>query len=403
MAIYITICQVNMKTEHPDILVIGLGAMGAAITYQLAKCRVNVVGVDQFTPPHAQGSTHGETRITREAIGEGMQFVPLAMRSHQLWRKMESETGRTLFTACGGVVIARVGGVSRLHEQQDFLGNTFRAAEAYAIPHERLSASEITARFPQFVLRGDECGYFEPGAGYLLPEACVSAQLTLASQHGADLRVGETVRSVLRVNDKTIVETDRARYQAGVTIVAAGAWIPQLLPALATTLTVRRQVQYWFARDVSLSHRYRPRDFPVFIWHWGDGADDVFYGFPQIDDSNAIKVACEQNDTATTPQTMQRDVLQTEIDAMFARHVNRKLRGIDARCVRAVPCLYTNAPAANFIIDRLPEAHDTIVVSACSGHGFKHSAAIGEAVALMAVSGETPKVLQPFALHAQHL
>ena len=391
-----------MKTEHPDILVIGLGAMGAAISYQLAKRGVRVVGVDQFAPPHVHGSTHGETRITREAIGEGMQFVPLAMRSHQLWRKMESETGRTLFTACGGVVIARVGGVSRLHEQQDFLGNTFRAAEAYAIPHQRLDANDIAVRFPQFVLRGDECGYFEPGAGYLAPEACVSAQLSLASQHGADLRVGETVRSVLRVNDKTIIETDCARYAAGVTIVAAGAWTPQLLPALATTLTVRRQVLYWFARDASLSHHYQPRDFPVFIWHWGGGADDVFYGFPQIDDSNAIKVACEQNETATTPQTMQRAVLKTEIDAMYTRHLAGKLRGIGARCVDAVPCLYTNAPGANFIIDRLPDATDTIVVSACSGHGFKHSAAIGEAVALMAVSGETPKVLQPFALNAQH-
>ena len=391
-----------MKTEHPDILVIGLGAMGAAITYQLATRGVKVVGVDQFTPPHARGSTHGETRITREAIGEGMQFVPLAMRSHQLWREIESETGRTLFTACGGLVIARADAVSRLHEQQDFLGNTFRAAEAYAIPHERLNANDIAARFPQFVLQGDECGYFEPGAGYLAPEACVSAQLNLASQHGADLRVGETVRSVLRVNDKTIIETNCARYQAGTTIVAAGAWIPQLLPELATTLTVRRQVLYWFARDASPEHSYRPRDFPVFIWHWGDGADDVFYGFPQIDDSNAIKVACEQNETATTPQTMDREVSQTEIDAMVARHINGKLRGIDARCVRAVPCLYTNVPGANFIIDRLPGASDTIVVSACSGHGFKHSAAIGEAVALMAMSGETPKVLQPFALNAQH-
>ena len=99
---------------------------------------------------------------------------------------------------------------------------------------------------------------------------------------------------------------------------------------------------------------------------------------------------------------MGREVSQTEINAMFTRHLNGKLRGIDARCVRAVPCLYTNAPAANFIIDRLPEAHDTIVVSACSGHGFKHSAAIGEAVALMAMSGATPEVLQPFALKTQH-
>ena len=389
-----------MKTEHPDVLVIGLGAMGSAIVYQLAKRGVKVLGVDQFTPPHTRGSSHGETRITREAIGEGMQFVPLAMRSHQLWREIEHETGQALLTACGGLIIAGTERLSRLHEQRDFLGNTIRAAEVHGIPHQRLSATEIAARFPQFVLRGDECGYFEPGAGFLAPEACVLAQLTLAARCGATLRFGETVHSVARLHEHTIVETDRTYYQPGITVVAAGPWVPQLLPQLAASLTVRRQVLYWFERDVAKTpaYSYQPRDFPIFIWHWGEGTNDVFYGFPQIGNSGTIKVATEQHDVSTTPETVMRDVGEEEIAAMHARHVAGKLRGIGARCVQAVTCLYTNAPAANFMIDRLPDAPDTIVVSACSGHGFKHSAAIGEAVATMAVSGETPEVLRPFVL-----
>jgi sarcosine oxidase len=388
-----------VKTESPDVLVIGLGAMGSAITYQLAKRGAKVVGVDQFAPPHANGSTHGETRITREAVGEGLQFVPLVMRSHQLWREIEYETGETLFNACGCLILAREGLASHLHDQRDFLGNTFRAAATFGIAHERLNAKEIAVRFPQFELQGDEYGYFEPGAGYLNPEACVRAQLALAPRLGADLRYGECVRSITRVNGQTIVETDRARYAAGTTIIAAGPWVPQLVPSLAATLAVRRQVLFWFERDATFqpSLSYQSRDFPIFIWHWGPGADDVFYGFPQMDDASAIKVACEQRDAATTPDSVNRDVFPAEIAAMHAHHVKGKLRGIGARCVKATTCLYTNAPSANFIIDRLTDAPDTIVVSACSGHGFKHSAAIGEAVAAMAVTRETPDVLRSFA------
>jgi sarcosine oxidase len=396
-----------MKTEHPDVLVIGLGAMGSATVYQLAKRGVNVVGIDQFTPPHAHGSTHGETRITRQAIGEGTQFVPLAIRSHQLWREMEVATGESLFTACGGLIIARKGLASRMHEQSDFLGNTMRAAAAYGIAHECLDASEIAARYPQFVLQGDESGYFEPGAGYLAPEACIRSQLALATARGADLQFGETVRNIARVQGQTIIETDRTRFAPSTTIVCAGPWLPELLPWTAPSLTVRRQVLYWFERDATslAAHAkyfsYQPKDFPIFIWHWGDGADDVFYGFPEIADAGAIKVATEQHAVSTTPRSVMREVAEEEVIAMHDRHIAGKLRGIGAHCIKALTCLYTDAAGANFIIDRLPEAPDTIVVSACSGHGFKHSAAIGEAVAAMAVDVETPPVLRPFAMRAR--
>ena len=389
-----------MKTEHPEVLVIGLGAMGSAVVYQLAKLGVKVIGIDQFTPPHAYGSTHGETRITRQAIGEGSQFVPLAMRSHQLWREIEAESGQTLLTACGGLIMARNGSASRMHEQQDFLGNTIRAAEEFGIPHEQLDASAITSRFPQFILRGDEIGYFEPGAGYLAPEACVAAQLMLAARLGADIRCGDAARHVTQVGGKTIVETDRGRFEAGATVITAGPWLSKLIPAFANLVTVRRQVLYWFEAETQPAATLSPKqpDAPIFIWHWGDGADDVFYGFPEVGNSGSIKVATEQHTVSTTPDAVERGVSKDEIADMYSQHVAGRLRGVGPRCVRTATCLYTNAPGANFIIDRLPDMPETIVVSACSGHGFKHSAAIGEAVAAMAVSGKTPAVLLPFAL-----
>ncbi len=373
--------------------------MGSAISYQLAKQGAQVVGIDQFTPPHTLGSTHGESRITRLAIGEGWQFVPLAQRSHKLWREIEQQTGGYLLHTCGGIIITPEGQPNHLHAQRDFLGNTFSAADAFGIAHERLAAHEIVTRYPQFVLAGNEVGYFEPTAGYLKPEACVQAQLQLAEKYGASLRFGEAVQTIARRDGHTLVETNCGRYAAGTTIVAAGAWTPRILPTMDGRLTVRRQLLAWFALDGSVS--YAPEDFPVFIWLWGTGANDAFYGFPEIGVDGrvrAIKVAAEQNEVETTADTVDRNVTPAEIAAMFEHHVAGKLQGVTGRCVKAATCLYTSTPTANFIIDRLPHAADTIVVSACSGHGFKHSAAIGEAVAQMAIEKSTPEILRPFAI-----
>ncbi len=385
----------------PDVLVIGLGAMGSATIYQLAKLGANVVGIDQLSPPHTYGSTHGETRITRQGIGEGAQFVPLALRSHALWREIENETGRTLLTQCGGLIVARAGLTSHMHEQSDFMGSTVNAAREFGIAHELLGVSDIAARFPQLVLTGDETGYFEPGAGYLMPEECVNAQLELAARYGATRNTNERVLSIRSEHGQTVVKTDRRNYAPGSTIVSAGPWLPELLPQLAQKLVVRRQVLYWFA--IERSARYGADEFPIFIWHWGAGPDDVFYGFPQVGDvggAPAIKIATEQFDTSTTPGQVNHEVTSAEISAMFEQHIAGRLRGVTPQCVKASTCLYTNAARANFLIDRLPDAPDVIMVSACSGHGFKHSAAIGEAVATMALSGEKPGVLHPFAIAA---
>ncbi len=382
-----------MTNSTPDILVIGLGAMGSATAHHLAQRGAKVIGIDQFAPPHHHGSTHGESRITREAVGEGASFVPLVMRSHMLWRELEAATGETLFTQCGGLILGHEGRANLLHEQADFLGSTRRVAEQFGIAHSMLNHNEIAARFPQFALAGDEIGYYEPGAGYLHPEACVRAHLSQATKHGAALHTGETVQVIRRDGAQTIVETDRARYTPGTTIVTAGPWLPALVPALASNLVIRRQVLFWFA--LNSTQNYSRDAFPIFIWPWGGEDGEAFYGFPQSADGT-IKLASEQRGTTTTPSSVNREVTEAEIDAMFRTHVQPHLRGVSATCVKATTCLYTNAPRAQFLIDRLPDAPDVIVVSACSGHGFKHSPAIGEALAEMSMSGATPDALAPF-------
>ncbi|HEV2061298.1 MAG TPA: FAD-dependent oxidoreductase, partial [Solirubrobacteraceae bacterium] len=218
-----------------DAIVVGLGAVGSATTYHLAKQGARVLGIDRFHPPHELGSTHGETRITRVAVGEGARYVPYVRRSHELWRELERESGESLMTACGMLMI---GGArpAAFHGARDFLRATVDVAREHGVPHETPTAGEVERRFPQFALTGDERGfYYEPGAGFVRPERAVATQLRLAERHGAELRFDERVTDVApgRVGD------DRAT----TVVVAAGPWIGELVPG---DFAVHRQVQFWF-------------------------------------------------------------------------------------------------------------------------------------------------------------
>jgi len=209
-------------------IVIGLGAMGSAATYQLAKRGSKVLGIDRFSPPHVYGSSHGDTRITRQAIGEGSEYVPLVLRSYELWAEIERETGKKLLTVTGGLIMTGVEGTPR--HGSYFFNQTVASAENYGIPHHLLDADEIQKRFPQFILSGNERGYFEEKAGYLRPELCIEAQLELAQRYGAQLALEENVLA-FSVTDKdhVVVKTDKGEYQAEKAIIAAGPWVVSLL------------------------------------------------------------------------------------------------------------------------------------------------------------------------------
>jgi sarcosine oxidase len=369
--------------QHYDSIVVGLGAAGAAALYQLAKAGQRVLGIDRFTPPHAHGSSHGETRLTRCAIGEGQQYVPLALRSHEIWRELEAETGAELLTECGMLIVTDPAMRAPYHGKEGFLQRTIAAAEAFDIPHEVLDAAGIMHRYPQLRLTGAETGYLEPGGGILYPERCVDAQLKVARSLGAV--VMPQTRIVAIENDgpnamRVCTEAGDAFFAAKV-IVAAGSWTPGLIGGTwRTDLTVTRQVFHWF--DVDDPARYEPGVFPSFIWMYGPGAADSLYGFPIAADSRGIKLGTEQFIEVTeNPDLLRREVTEEESAALFESGIRPRMPGISPAIVRTATCIYTFTPDADFLIDRAGGEANVLVVSACSGHGFKHSAALGEAIA----------------------
>ncbi len=383
-------------SRHADVIVVGLGAMGSAVCAQLAARGESVIGFDTYEPPHPYGSTHGDTRITRIAIGEGPEYVPLVRRSHELWREIEEETGDQLLTVCGGLVLAPAGSL--------FLTQTRASASTYDVAHESLSADEIGRRFPMFSIDSRTEGYYEPEAGWVRPEAAVRAQLRLARRRGAQLRVGETVDGWAAGAEGVSVTTSAGAYSADQLVMCAGPWLPGLAPELGHLFAVYRQLLYWFPirRGYELL-----REMPIFVLDFGGGTHDFvhldgFYGFPAVDGrSGGVKVATESYEHTTAPDGRQHPATPAEIDDMYARCIAPHLPWLGPEPLRTVSCLYTNTRGSRFVIDRHPQHDSVLVVSACSGHGFEHSPAIGEAVAQLVSTGASDIDLAPFSLSNQ--
>jgi sarcosine oxidase len=380
-----------------DAVVLGLGAMGAAAAYQLARRGARVLGIDRYSPPHEFGSTHGDTRITRIACGEGPEYTAFAVRSHQIWRELEAELGVELLTQNGLLVIFGPGQRAANHSVPEFLSATVDAAKKAKLAYEILDTAEIRQRYPAYnVADGDEA-YHDDVGGFVRPERCVTAQLHKAKALGADLHLNETVFSFDQAGGSVTVKTDKDTYHAKELIVAAGSWLPGFLkPALAGQFKVTRQVLYWFrAKGAREQAQFSPERFPVYIWQVP--APQPIYGFPATGGlEEGVKLATEQDHTATTPDAVARAVGPDEIREMYETYVGPYFPGLSPVCVKHKVCLYTQVERARFIIDRHPDADRVIVASPCSGHGFKHSAGVGELLAQMAL-GETHQDIARFA------
>ncbi len=386
-----------MRTTGYDLIVVGLGAMGAASLYQASLRGAKVLGIDRFKPPHIMGSSHGDTRITREAIGEGEIYVPLVQRADEIWRELEAKSGRALFHRSGGLIISPPSAGATFHGAGDFVEVSAQIAARHGIAHEVIDAAEIRRRHPLLLPRDIDRAYYEPGAGVLRPERCISTQLELARQAGADIQTGEKVTGYQVDADGVTVTSEDGSCRADKLILSAGAWMADFVPqAYRASLRVCRQVIYWFEADDIRA--FDPAVFPWVIWI-GDRLDEFWSAFPAPRDGVAgVKLVTEQYHTATHPDEVNREVAKAECDDMYYRLTQPRLKGLRDKLVRADVCLYTVTPDEHFVIDFHPESERVVIASPCSGHGFKHSAAIGEVLARLALDGETEFDISGFGL-----
>jgi sarcosine oxidase len=353
-----------------DVIVVGLGAMGSATVHQLAKRGHRVLGIDRFSPPHAMGSSHGRSRIIREAYFEDPRYVPLVQRAYDCWTALEAETGAAIFLQTGGLMLGSA--------ESEIVTGARLSAETHALAHELLSADQLRARYPMFRLSDDTVGVLEPRAGVLDPERAIAASIAAAKSHGAVIQTGEALISWAATPAGVNVRTAKGTYHAAKLVLSVGAWASIVLSDLALPLIPQRNVLYWFTATDGRG-MFSPDRFPIFLHEFAPGR--TWYGFP--DTGDGVKVALHLWGENTDPDALRRTVDEGETE--FIHSLVRQILPDAAGPLRETAvCMYTNAPDGHFVIDVHPEHPSVIIASPCSGHGFKFSSAIGELLAQMA-------------------
>ena len=367
-----------------DVAIAGLGAMGSAAARALALRGLRVVGFDRFAPPHALGSSHGRSRIIREAYFEHPSYVPLVQRAYVLWEELERESGERLLLRTGGLMIGRPEGL--------LVTGALASARAHGLVHERIDAEEIARRVPALRPATGMVGVWEPRAGVLFPEPAVAAFLASARRHHAEIHTGEPVVSWRPEGDGVEIRTPRGDYHAGRLVVATGAWFLGLVPELALPLSVERVALFWFEPRADPA-AFDPERFPVFILEHADGR--FIYGFPRLE--GAVKLARHHEGEPADPDRLRRDVDADEVESMRAI-LRPYLPDADGPLRETAVCMYTNTPDGHFLIGSHPRQPRVLLVSACSGHGFKFAPAIGEIVSDLVIEGRTRGDLALFRL-----
>jgi sarcosine oxidase len=367
-----------------DAIIVGGGGMGTAAACHLAARGQRVLVLDRFGLAHDRGSSHGLTRIIRLAYFEHPTYVPLLRRAFELWRALEARSGAPLLHVTGGLDVGKAGG-------EVFEGSR-RSCVEHGLPHEVLGGADLRRRFPAWHIGDDAAAVLQPDAGFLEPERCILAHAAAARKAGAVIREHEAVRGWEAIPGRVRVRTDVATYEGGQLILSAGAWMSALLPDLAPLMQPERQVLGWFT---TADHRaFAPDRFPVFVH---DADEGRFYGFPEFGVPGVKIGRYHHLSQAVQPETLDR-TCHPEDEAALRVAVARYFPGANGQVLRSAVCMFTNTPDEHFIIDRYPGADEVLVVSPCSGHGFKFCSVIGEIVADLVTRGGTAHDISAFRL-----
>ena len=360
---------------HYDAIVIGVGGMGSAATYHLASRGRRVLALERFDIPHAMGSSHGVNRIIRKAYFEDPSYVPLLLRSYELWRDLEERSGEELLVITGGIDAAPP-------DDNTFLGS-LESCRLHGLEHETLTGAAVHIRFPGYRLPETHMAVYQPEGGYVMSERAIVAHVNGANDAGAEVHARENVIAWEPSGDGVAVTTDRGSYEADRLVVTAGAWSIGLVDAIGGRAAPERQVLAWF--QPIRPELYQRDTFPIFNLEVEEGH---LYGFP-VETIPGFKIGIYHHlFEDVDPDTMDRE--PNAIDETALRQVTERYFPDAAGPVMTLKtCLFTNSPDEHFIVDALPDSPQVVVGAGFSGHGYKFASVIGEIIADLAVDGTT--------------
>jgi sarcosine oxidase len=368
-----------------DVIVVGLGGMGSAAAYQLARRGQRVLGLEQFTPAHTLGSSHGGSRIVRKAYFERPDYVPMLVRAYTLWDELSADFGEQLFTRNGALMIGR--------PQSPVVTGSLASARQWNLPHELLDAAAMRERFPQFALPADQVAVLDLDAGFVRPEAAVLANLELAVDAGAELWLDTVVESLELGPAGVHLSAGGEQLSAPKVVLATGAWGDRLANLDELDLGVERQTVHWF--DTDRPADFAPDRFPAYLWDAPVPAGEPetqIYGFPCLTGEKLVKAALYHDGSAATANPDALDRTVTEADyGRLGRLLAACLPGLaGAVPVRSETCMYPCAGDNDFVLGLHPGSSGRVVLAVgFAGHGFKFTPVVGEIVADLIIEGSS--------------
>ena len=364
-----------MPTNY-DVIVIGLGTMGASACWHLSQQGYRVLGLDQYEVPHAFGSHHGHSRMIRLSYFEHPDYVPLLIRSYELWRELEKATSRDILTTTGGLYLSPENGV--------IVPGCLKASQEHGLDYQLLDQAELSKRFPQFTIPDGYRGFYESVAGVLLVEPAMESFFQLIRERGGTIQETEPVLSWRADEETVFVRTSMGEYSAARLIVTSGAWSSELLQGLGPGLEVTRQTMFWLRPPEALPAG--ASRFPA--WFAETSSGKGIYGFPVLPGQEGIKVADHNPGPVTSLDSVDRSCREKDWED-FEATISPFLSWELGRPLAMKTCLYTNSPDGHFIVDRHPEFPSVCFGAGFSGHGFKFAPVIGESLAHLATEGHS--------------
>jgi sarcosine oxidase len=374
-----------MNRTTYDVIVVGVGGMGSAAAYHLAKRGQRVLGLERFDIPHVMGSSHGVNRIIRLAYFEHPSYVPLLRRSSELWRELEQEAGEQLLYSTGGLDAGPADGPC--------FNGSLLSCRLHGIPHEVLTGEQINQRFPAYNLPPDFRAVYQADAGFVASERAIVAHVEAAHRYGATIKAREQVLAWEVKGEGVVVETDKGRYEAARLVISAGVWAGSLVPALAGKVVAERQVLAWLQpTNPALFGRDR---FPIFIVEVT--AEERYYGFPVFGVPGFKLGLFHHFHEHTTGDEVDRTCYPRD-EAVLRRFAETYFPQGAGPTMALAACMFENSPDEHFIIDTLPDTPQVSVAAGFSGHGYKFCSVVGEIMADLATRGETRHDIGLFSL-----
>lgn len=371
-----TRCYTRVMANRFDVIVIGVGSIGAAACCHLARRGVRVLGLEQFDIPHTLGAHHGQSRMIRQAYYEHADYVPLLQRAYTLWDELEHDSGETVLHITGGLYMGP--------PDCGILTGSQHACEQHRLSHELLDRQQLAERYPQFNVPDNHVAFYEACAGVLLTERVMTAHVNLAKRHGAELHEQEPVTDWHEDGHGVAVTTRKNTYHADHVVFAGGAWTDRLVRDLGVPLQVTRQTFGWFEpiNEAALKLGTLPSWFIDVGGGWGH------YGFPLLPDQPGFKFSLHQPGPRVDVDSVQRTTTSQD-QAELEEEIHKKIPDAAGPCRSVHTCLYTNSPDSHFIIDTHPRCRRATLACGFSGHGFKFVSVMGEVLADLATTGRT--------------